>query len=484
MPQPHPTAIGHANLARRSVVQAGALGLVGLGMNHVSALRSMGATSELKPPRARAVIYLFLSGGLGQHDSFDMKPDAPDNIRGEFNPIATNTPGIQICEHLPMLAKQSHLWSLVRSFSHPYPLHSQGHTAMLTGRTMMPPGYDPSAPRPSDFPSIAAIANAVTKPRNNLPPAIILPETLIHRTGRILPGQFAGEMGAHRNPMFLELCRFNSEAYGAYPTYAFHHAKGKVELTNFEFQAPNLSLPQDMSTERFRNRLKLLEHIKSQTAALEHAAESEAFDGQRQRAVGLLADKSVQSAFDVHKADAKALDRYGRNTFGWSCLMARQLVEAGVNLVQVNLGNNETWDNHGNAFPHLKDYLFPPTDRAVSALLEDLHDRGLLDSTLVVMAGEMGRTPRLSTLSQHYAKPGRDHWGTQTLFLAGGGVQGGRVVGATDKIGAYPTTMPQKPENLGATIYQALGLPREIHWQDQTGRPHYVYHGEPLAGLA
>ncbi len=483
MSTPRSSMPQHVRFNRRLAVQAGAIGICGLGMNHVAGLSAMAARNERPQAKAKSVIYLFLSGGLGQLDSFDMKPDAPDNVRGEFNPIATKTPGLQICEHLPMLAQRSDKWSLVRSFAHPYPLHSQGHTAMLTGRTMMPPGYDPSKPRPTDFPSIAAIANAVTPSRNNLPPAVVLPETLIHRSGRVIPGQFAGEMGAHREPMFLELCKFNSNAYGAYPTYAFHHATGKIEMTDFEFQAPNLSLPQGMDTARFRSRLDLLRHIGAQQALLEQAAESERFDHQRQRAVSLLADKQVQKAFDVAQADPATLDRYGRNSFGWSCLMARQLVEAGVNLVQVNLGNNESWDTHGNAFPNLKDYLFPPTDRAVSALLDDLSERGMLENTLLVMAGEMGRTPRLSTLSAHYKAAGRDHWGTQTIWLAGGGVRGGNVIGATDKIGAYPITMPQHPENLAATIYQGLGLPREVSWRDETGRPHFVYHAEPISGL-
>jgi uncharacterized protein (DUF1501 family) len=164
--------------------------------------------------------------------------------------------------------------------------------------------------------------------------------------------------------------------------------------------------------------------------------------------------------------------------------MARRLIEAGVNLVQVNLGNNETWDTHGNAFPHLKDKLFPPTDRAVSALLDDLNDSGLLDTTLVVMAGEFGRTPKISTLSQFYKGPGRDHWGAvQTVFFAGGGVGGGRVVGASDKNGGYPAADPQTPENMAATIYNALGIPATAVWHDTVERPHAVYHGEPIAGL-
>ena len=197
--------------------------------------------------------------------------------------------------------------------------------------------------------------------------------------------------------------------------------------------------------------------------------------------MSLLTDARVRRAFDLDHAAPRDLDRYGRNAFGWSLLMAARLVEAGVNLVQVNLGNNETWDTHGNAFPHLKDKLLPPTDRAVAALLDDLGERGLLDSTLLVMAGEFGRTPRISTLTQHYKGPGRDHWGAvQSVWLAGGGVRGGRVVGASDRNGAYPALDPQSPENFAATIYSALGVPKTAHWQDAESRPHFVYHADPM----
>src|SRR5581483_9285178 len=274
--------------------------------------------------------------------------------------------------------------------------HSLGHHIMLTGRSSKPTGFDANKPTANDYPSIASVVTQVMQPRNNLPPAVVLPETLIHRTGRVIPGQFAGEMGAHRNPMFVELCKFNGKSYGAYPEYTFHHAEGKAKLDGFVFQAPNLTLPENLGVDRFQRRLDLLASVGQQRESLERLAENAEFDRYRQRAVSMLVDKKTQQAFDISQADPKVLDRYGRNTFGWSLLLARQLVEAGVSLVQVNLGNNESWDTHGNAFPNLKDYLFPPTDRAVSALLDDLHDRGLLDSTMIVMAGEMGRTPKIS----------------------------------------------------------------------------------------
>jgi hypothetical protein len=228
----------------------------------------------------------------------------------------------------------------------------------------------------------------------------------------------------------------------------------------------------------------LLESIERQRRDLDRAAINESFDRSRQRAISLLTDPKVKQILDVTRERPETLDRYGRNSFGWSLLMARNLVEAGVNLVQVNLGNNETWDTHGEAFPHLKDKLFPPTDRALSALLDDLSNRSMLDETLIVMAGEFGRTPKVSHLPQHYKLPGRDHWGAvQSVFFAGGGTQGGRLVGSSDKIGAYPATDPQRPENMAATIYTALGLPDTAAWYDELNRPTHIFEGAPITGL-
>jgi uncharacterized protein (DUF1501 family) len=198
-----------------------------------------------------------------------------------------------------------------------------------------------------------------------------------------------------------------------------------------------------------------------------------------------MTDPKVRAALDVRKADPETLARYGDNSFGWSVLMARRLVEAGVNLVQVNMGNFGSWDLHGNNFPCLKNYLFPPTDRVVAALLDDLEASGQLEHTLVVMAGEFGRTPKITHDDPHvYKYPGRDHWGPcASVWFAGGGVKGGRVIGASDKAGAYPSADPQTPENFAATIYYALGIPEDAVWHDVTGRPHYVYQAEPITGL-
>ena len=472
----------HPKLTRRAAVEVGAVSLLGLGMNHLAALRAEAA--EAPPAQARSVIFIFLSGGLSQLESFDMKPDAPEEVRGLFRPIETATSGIRICEHLPLLARRSRHWALVRSLTHPSNDHSAGHHIMLTGRSDLPPGFNPSLPRPGDWPSIASVAGSVVRRRNNLPPAVVLPERLVHTTGRTLPGQFGGVMGARHDPFFVEASSFDPLAYGAFPQYEFDHQDrahpGKRRL----FQAPSLSLPEGVGEGRLASRLELLRRIDRQRADLGRIAEAAQFDQYRQGAVSLLNGGAVRGALDVRSADRPTLERYGDNSFGWSLLMARRLVEAGVPLIQVNLGNNETWDTHGNAFPHLKDNLLPPMDRSVSALLDDLHERGLLESTLVVMAGEFGRTPKITGLPQFYKLPGRDHWGAaQTVFFAGGGVKGGQVIGETDAVGGSPKSDGQTPENFAATIYQSLGIPRLATWDDGEGRPHAVYNGEPIPGL-
>lgn len=479
----------HPRVTRRCAIQAGAISLLGLGANHLAALRSRATGGELVDsptavaPRAKAVIYIFLSGGLAQHESFDPKPEAPDGVRGEFQPIATRTPGTIICEHLPRLAQCSQHWALVRSLTHPYNDHSQGHLVMLSGRTPMPDGFSAEAPKPGDWPSIAAIAGAVTPARNNLPTAVVLPERLIHRTGRVIPGQFGGSMGRQRDPWFVEALPFNGATYGAYPLYEFHHEYGAKQSVNLRFEAPSLALPEGVPAARMGNRLALLEQVDAERRQLERTAELADFDRYRQQAVSLLADPKVRRAFDVTSADDRVLDRYGRHSFGWSLLMARRLVSAGVNLVQVNLGNNESWDTHQSAFPNLREFLLPPTDQAVAALIEDLAETGELDSTLIVMAGEFGRTPRISTIPGA-ALPGRDHWGAvQSVFFAGGGVQGGTVIGSSDKLGGRPTSAPQTPENMAATIYQALGIPPTAVWHDAVDRPNHIYYGDPIRGL-
>jgi hypothetical protein len=322
------------------------------------------------------------------------------------------------------------------------------------------------------------------RPANNLPPAIVLPDKIMHTSGRLIPGQFGGQLGKQHDPRFLEMSPFHPSHYGAYPEYLFHHERGAAADAGLSFQSPHLSLPQGLDVRRVQDRVALRDTLERQSRAYEAAAASDpGFDRYREAAVSLLTRGDVHDAFSVERADPRLLDRYGRNSFGWSLLIARQLVEAGVSLVQVNLGNDETWDTHQGNFPNLKDYLLPPTDRAVSALIEDLDARGMLNDTLIVMGSEFGRTPKISTLPGS-ALPGRDHWGAaQTVLFAGGGVKGGQVIGETDKSGAYPVKDPQTPENMAATIYRTLGLPRSVDWHDTAGRPFPLYHADPIKGL-
>ena len=418
-----------------------------------------------------------------------MKPDAPAEVRGEFRPAATSTPGVQICEHLPGLARRSQHWAIVRSLTHSTNGHTLGHFYMLTGRSTAPPGFrDERETRPTHWPAIASVVGDALPPRNhNLPPAIVLPERLVHWSGGTIPGAYGGMMGRRHDPLFIEASPYgNPMWHGAYPEYTFPNSAKQPPTTpdSRVFQAPNITLSPGLSADRLTGRLDLLRELDSQRQSLEQAATTQSFDQHRQSAISLLADPRVRRAFDVTRADLRTQERYGRNSFGWSLLMAFRLVEAGVNMIQVNLGNNETWDTHGDIFPRLRDKLFPPTDRALCALLDDLRSTGLLDSTLIVMGSEFGRTPRLSTLADAYAGAGRDHWGAvQSVFFAGGGIRGGTVVGSSDRIGAYPANSPQTPENMAATIYHALGIPSSAMWRDATDRPHHVYHGEPIAGL-
>lgn len=479
----------HPCISRRTAVQAGAVGLLGLGVNHLNQLRAATPRNSSIGATAKSCIYIFLSGGLSQHDSFDLKPDAPADVRGEFNPISTSTAGVRICEHLPGLARRSQHWGLVRSLTHPSNDHTAGHYYMLTGRSVTSPGFrGDRVARPTDWPSIAStVGNALPARNHNLPPAIVLPERLVHWSGGVIPGAYGGLMGAHRDPFFIEASPYGDPFWrGAYPEYTFANETKKPpkDADQRVYQAPNIKLSPELTLGRVNGRTELLRELDRQRGDLEQSATVQKYDEHRQSAISLLSANDVRRAFDVTNADQETQQRYGRNSFGWSLLMAYRLIESGVNLVQVNLGNNETWDTHGDIFHRLKNKLFPPTDRALCALIDDLQGSGLLNSTLIVMGSEFGRTPKLSTLDASFPSAGRDHWGAvQSVFVAGGGVQGGSVIGSSDALGAYPASQPESPENLAATIYQAMGIPDTAVWYDEVNRPHQIYHGQPIKGL-
>lgn len=469
--------VGGTRLDRRAAVQAGSIGLITL-----AGLARARAASASPAPR-RSVIFIFLSGGLAQHESFDPKPDGPIDIRGEFQAIPTRTPGLRVSEHLPLLAARSERWALCRSLTHRENEHSAGHHVMLTGRSELPAGFDPNRPKPTDWPGIPALTTALLPGDGRLPRAMVLPERLVHRTGRTIPGQFAGMLGRAGEPWFLECSPFNAASYGAYPEYLFHHAEGAIADPALAFRPIDLRLPQSLMNGRLLDRVALRDGLERQRAWLDRSAEDRSFDRYRGMATSLLLDPSVSAAFDITRADPATRTQYGENSFGWSLLLAARLVEAGVSLVQVNLGNNEAWDTHQGAWTNLRRFLLPPMDRAVSALLDDLDGRGLLESTLVVMAGEFGRTPRISTLPGA-REAGRDHWGrVQSVLFAGGGVRGGAVIGSTDKFGGEPASDPQRPEDLAATILHGVGLAADTTWHDEVGRPFKASEGRVIPGL-
>jgi hypothetical protein len=470
---------GGAVLGRRAAVQAGSIGLLSLaGLARVEA-----AAAEAGGRPRRAVIFVFLSGGLAQHESFDPKPDGPPDIRGEFRAIATRTPGLHVSEHLPLLAARSDRWAVCRSLTHRSNEHSAGHHIMLTGRSELPAGFDPSRPKRSDWPSIPALVTSLVPAAGPLPAALVLPERLVHREGRTIPGQFAGMLGPAAEPWFVECSPYNPASYGAYPEYLFHHAKGAVDGPAPLFRPIDLRIPQSLMNGRLLDRVALRDRLDGQRAWLERSAEAGSIDRYRGMATSLLLNPAVSGAFDISRAEPALREKYGENSFGWSLLMAARLVEAGVSLVQVNLGNNEAWDTHQSAWTNLRRFLLPPTDRAVAALLDDLEARGLLESTLVVMAGEFGRTPKISTLPGA-AEAGRDHWGRlQSVFFAGGGVRGGTVIGRSDRFGGEPASDAQRPEDLAATIFHALRLPPGATWHDELGRPFPLADGRPIPGL-
>jgi hypothetical protein len=459
-------------VTRRYALQAGA---IGLGIAELAMLKQLGAAPT--PPKAKSVIFIFLTGGLAHHDSFDMKPNAPAEIRGEFQPISTRVPEIQICEHLPLLAQRAERFALVRSMR----TNSDGHELachmLLTGRLDLPPGFTlDNVPNANEWPSIPATITYALRERGMvIPPAVVLPQPSVNEAGKVRPGQYAGRLGSNWDAWHLTVASPCALGNGACPNCfrfegtPFEHGSSTI------FDPPRLTLPEGGET-RFATRLDLLSDIQRQQQELERAADK--FGRHRRQALSVLTDSRIRTAFDVENAGEQTLARYGKNKFGLSVLMAKRLIESGVNLVQVNLGKNSSWDTHRRNFVNLRDSLLPPLDRCVSGLLDDLAESGRLEETLVIVAGEFGRTPKINK------DAGRDHWGrVGTLLLAGGGVRGGRVIGASDRIGAEPTQDVQTPENLAATIYEALGIPRNGVWTDIDGRPHKLYNAAPIAGL-
>lgn len=463
-----------SKVSRRTALQAGSIGMLGVGLGDVLSARHRAAAAD-KAASAKSVLFVFLTGGLSHQDTFDLKPEAPDSVRGEFSPISTQTPGIFVCEHLPRLAAMSSRYALVRSIATQSSSHGDACHMLLTGRIDFPAGYNEAkAPSPNEWPSLPSQVTYATRGRHGLPVAVVLPQPSVNEINKVRPGQYAGKMGAKYEAWHVDIAAPCALGNGACPN-CFRHDDDQFEHGSTTiFETPMLTLP-DGGSLRLNDRARLLAEVERQQLRLERSTDALRLDEHRRQALSVLADSQTRQAFDVEHADAATVARYGKNKFGLSLLMARRLIAAGVSLVQVNLGKNSSWDTHRRNFINLKQNLLPYFDQSIAALLDDLAESGLLETTMVIVMGEFGRTPKINK------DAGRDHWqSANTALIAGAGVRGGSVIGATDNLAAYVTENLQTPENISATIFETLGIPRETHWVDFDGRPYELYRGDPI----
>ena len=452
-------SIDRVRRSRRELLRAGGLSWLGLGFADLLAART--AQGSAKPTRKpiRGVILAFCPGGPSQLETFDPKPDAPKEIRGLFGTIATAIPGVRFSEHLPRLANRLAVSTLVRSMTTTTTVHEPAVHRLLCGVDETPAGTGVAASR-NDRPHLGALVASLRKPPAGLPPSVVLPTRLTFE-GAIFPGQNGGFLGSRRDPW---------------------HLVG--DPTQPGFGPDDLSLPEGISLDRLEARGELLKIVDQETRRLDAKADRNGLDSFREQAIAIVGSNACRDAFDLHKDDPRTRDRYGRTLMGQGLLLGRRLVEAGVPLVQVNMGDSNVWDTHEKNFERLQSILLPPFDRAVSALIDDLDARGLSDEILTIVCGEFGRTPRIGMPIKGGAgaKPdGRDHWpGVFPLLAFGAGVGRGHVLGATDRSAAYPTTLAYTPADLGATILGALGVPTSGEIIDNLGRPFPVNLGTPI----
>ncbi|MCH2362124.1 MAG: DUF1501 domain-containing protein [Pirellulales bacterium] len=460
-------------LNRRNVMQIGSAGMFGVSLPNVL---KAAANNGLRKGAAKRCVLFFLDGGPGQQDMWDMKPDAPPEIRGEFYPISTSVPGIQVCEGLPMVSQQMHHFTLIRSVTHDINIHSAATYYMLSGRRPVKNGNLIVKELPDNFPPFGSVLSHVS-PQHEVLDFVHMPE-IIWDAGHDLPGQRSGFMGAAYDPLVL--------------------GDPSVET----FKPPGLSLPEDIDVARLKGRNDLRKSIEG--VRLDRDSVLADLDVHKQKAYSLISSSKTREAFDLSKEPAKVRERYGlpdredRSTgarnfgglphLGQSLLLTRRLVEAGVRFVTLTAGRrrDSAWDGHLRHFPILRKSLLPFFDRGFSAFMEDMSQRGLLEDTLLVMMGEFGRTPKIgqATTSTIKMPGGRDHWGhCFTVLMAGAGVKGGNVYGSSDKYAGYPETDPVTPEDIAATIYYALGIDPESHIHDALGRPHKVALGKPVMDI-
>ena len=410
--------------------------------------------------RAKSCILIFQWGGPSQLDTWDPKPDAPDAIRGEFGTIATKTPGVRIAEHFPRLATRTDRLAIVRSMTHDDPAHLSTAHRLLTGHLAPTPNSDAVPPSPQDWPHLGALVGKLRPSLGAIPSAVNMPWIVAHPAapGGRAPGQHGGWLGKGFDPFRVD---------------------GDPNAANF--QVAGLGLPDGVSPTRLGGRRALLDGLSGAGSPVIPGAGPDAWNGFQGKALDALVSAEARGAFAIDHESAADRDRYGRHIHGQCLLLARRLVEAGVGLVTVNWHDDgkSFWDTHDNNFARLKNDLMPPADQGFAALLDDLTERGLLDETLVVWAGEFGRAPRIN-----HARAGREHWcRCYSVALAGGGIQGGQVHGASDRWAAYPSRDPVSPDDLGATILHALGIDPATEVTDPVGRPLRINSGNPLTTL-
>lgn len=441
------------SISRRRCLQVGALGMFGLTLPRL--LRAEGANrGAARPPfnnaRVRSCILIFYYGGPSHIDTWDMKPNAPAEVRGEFKPIATNVPGIQISEHQPHTAQVMDKVCLVRSMHHPMRNHNSAAVEALCGRTPLRGDLELLADDTLSFPCYgSALTNLLPEDHRELP-HVALPHVMYNVVQ--LPGQTPGFLGSAYAPFQIDR-----------------------DPNSPDFSTSALRLADGLNANRLDDRRRLMQLV-DRDLAVDRGAP---MDGYYERAFDLLQSENVRRGLDISSESPETRELYGRNRHGQSVLLARRMIESDVRFVTVfdgiHNGQDANWDSHASVFPRHRDHLLPPADKALAGLIQDLDQRGLLDTTLVVALGEFGRTPRIN------AAGGRDHWpDCFTVFMAGGGIKGGSIYGSSDQLGAYPETDPVTPGDLAATLFSCFGLDAKTEIHDITGRPYQLADGQPL----
>jgi hypothetical protein len=453
----------HRAITRRHALKVGGLGLLGLNMPRILNAESLVSAPKLKA-RAKSVIFLFQWGGPSHIDMFDMKPDAPEGIRGPHKPISSKADGIQVSEHLPKTAKVMDKVTLIRSMHHTMKNHNSAGYYALTGHA---PATDDQRLRDSLdlFPGYSSVVDRLAPSRGEMPTAISYPHVV--SDGSITPGQHASFLGKAHDPLVV-----------------------LQDPNAANFALPELSLPDAIPFERMQARRELQKLVDQQARLLDISAQARGLDSYYERAIGMLQSPKLRDAFNLSAEPQKVREAYGRSTYGQSCLLARRLVEAGTKFVTVyfapGIGGQSTteggWDTHGfnntRMFPIVEKYHLPITEQTLPTLLTDLDERGLLDTTLVVWMGEFGRTPNINK------NVSRDHWPQcYTTLLAGGGVKRGFVHGASDKTASYPAENPVRPDDLAATIYYALGIDPHTEVRTHADRPVLIADGKPVTQI-